>query len=458
MSVIHSPSQDIADLSPLTPLSPSTDDEFDYDATPTISPYHSRRGPRRSQRRRHRRPQTPPTPTKTHGDLDYTDSLFSQFTRSIALIPTPFEAYSPDSCKTLLDALCVELPASPIYLFHNKKSFLSGTKTPTQTEIDLNIAERLESVVYAEEMLTPLLEQTSYSLSRRRFDWEQKWQETHAFINAIHPFHTVVGMPPVIHSEKDQEDWFLGMLLRPALLARLEYKGLDIPRWNGQHTTPNACGPYVSSSAGTQGVIPDALIMDGVDVLGVAEVKTDRVLLLTTENIGLFHSLQRHHVVVEKDKNSGEPVNHPLPGRAIRFVWPTRLNLIEDKQSKILIQVWSQMVTKDCDYAILSSYTHTIFFYKLEKTLYMSRVFTADSMTRLAMFCWVSLMFGDLDADDLDLPECDTSWWRNLPDYAKHKAAGGIIQETLPRIPPKPKPVPAHGRSLRSTSGRPTNA
>ncbi|KAJ3557043.1 hypothetical protein NM688_g1687 [Phlebia brevispora] len=409
----------------LTPLTAdNSDNEAGDDVTPTRSPYRSgRRGPQRG----HRRSQTPPTPTKAGGAVVDTDLLISKF-RVLRHGPASFGAYDPDSCRTLLDALHVQLPISPIYLFPQRQ-FLSGTKTPTQTEVNVNIAEQLESIVYAEDMLTPLLDQARDLLSRHKLDWRQKSRETHAFVNAIHPYHTVVGMPPVIHSEKDQEDWFLGMLLRPALLARLEYKGPATIRWNGQHTTPDVCGPYVSSSAGKEGVIPDALIMDGVEILGVAEVKTDRVLLLTAQELLFFHALQRHHIVEEKDKDSGEPSMRPLPGRAIRFVWPTPKKPIQDQQSKILVQVWSQMVAKGCEYAILSSYTHTIFFYKLEKTLYMSNVFSTGSDVRLAMFCWVSLMFGDLDANDLDLPECETSWWKNLEGYAQHKSTAGIIAE-----------------------------
>lgn len=91
----------------------------------------------------------------------------------------------------------------------------------------------------------------------------------------------------------------------------------------------------------------------------------------------------------------------------------------------IRIQVWTQLVSSECDYGMLSSFTRTIFFYKANNTLYMSETFSNKTNVLFATYCWVQVALGRIRVKDLYLPEVKTDWWQRLRPFNSEQV--GIV-------------------------------
>lgn len=196
-------------------------------------------------------------------------------------------------------------------------------------------------------MLAPIYAIARSATADRELSWED--QKARDAIVAIHPHNTSAGLTPVIHTEKDVEDYVMNVILNPSVSAHLVS---STPRGNpypdlcstGRHADAEECSIYVSSSGDRDGAIPDALLMNGVHVEATAEVKTDKVLQLNVKDSTIFSALQRVH----KDSQGNE-----LPGAAIKFVWPVKGRKSSmSKASKVLMQVRIHAMT------LLFGYSH----------------------------------------------------------------------------------------------------
>ncbi|KZT18902.1 hypothetical protein NEOLEDRAFT_1142767 [Neolentinus lepideus HHB14362 ss-1] len=83
------------------------------------------------------------------------------------------------------------------------------------------------------------------------------------------------------------------------------------------------------------------------------------------------------------------------------------------KETKLLVQVWGQMLDYDVKYAVLTSYACTIFIYRdpSTNTLYLSRKYKPTSIgTRKAVTAWFAQALGLIREDLFQLPALDEHW------------------------------------------------
>lgn len=309
---------------PLTPLGPEDDDDnewvgfsADVETTPRS---------RRFYEARDSSPSPAPTGSVSYQKFLTTPQLLPGNPRAGVFNALPFHRYNEKTCDNLYDLLRVELPTPPIFL-KSRPNFLASTKGLSQAEQGLSVEDQMTSIVFAQDMLLPLFNIASRTISTYKLDWKD--HQYRDFASSVHPYLTQNGLPPVIQSEKDSEDWVLSMLVRPAVNAHLAHLSDAVPIYRAPAAVPEDCGYYVSSSDGTGGVVPDALIMDGVTPLATIEVKTHNVISHGKRDI--FFPFQTVHT----DATTGTK----CPGRAIKFIWPEEVSDITDKESRILLQV-----------------------------------------------------------------------------------------------------------------------
>ncbi|GBE88102.1 hypothetical protein SCP_1203310 [Sparassis crispa] len=124
---------------------------------------------------------------------------------------------------------------------------------------------------------------------------------------------------------------------------------------------------------------------------------------------------------------------------ALRFWWPTAAST-NDKATKILTQVWCQLVKHNVHYVILSSYQATIFFYRdpdFPGRLHFSPTYKVKSPQSLILsFAWMASALGLLSDANVGLIAVDDTFTNELERPYLH--ASGIdaraFEKSLKRL------------------------
>ncbi|KAJ3559749.1 hypothetical protein NM688_g150 [Phlebia brevispora] len=361
----------------------------------------------------------------------------------------PFIRPNIQHFATLFDLALSSLPMPPPYK-KDDKGFMSSTKTLNQAELSMEVSpdtvnDVLQEVVYAGTMLLPIENIIEQRLSKIWLDWTD---EVHRdFVGSVSPWHTTSNLPPSINSEKDVEDWGTYATLAPAarLLDSIIHNAVR-PRPSNTAQVLPVHKPNVTSSDGEDGVIPDSIVIDEKgDIMAVVEFKSESVFdLVGTGGLPIFDLIAGYHKINGVERR----------GRAMKFLWPkvtatkvkgdkTKFSVDEepDIQTKLLIQVWTQMVIKKVDYAKLSSFNTSIFFYRKDQRLYMSQAYDSSDQLILATLSWMMLAFGLAKPEDMHLPEVDNTWYDNddrlvkAIESARLENISGIVVATMPALP-----------------------
>lgn len=301
-------------------------------------------------------PITPPTPT-ARNQPPRSPSHESTVPRGWKLVEThksaddgvgPFARYDEFTCRSLAHLIGTGLHPGPRYHDADKKNkSLASTKELSSTELTLREDLQLTRIVFAPNMLAPLMKLVKTELSSLELRFEERIHSD--FVPAVSAWHTFLGLSRRVNSEKDVEDWVGRVILAPALHVVLALREKVIPdlHHDEQATFPlrhlmREGGPYVAS-APTKGSIPDAVVVDDrEEIKGTAEVKTENVL----RQDSTYHSHQHGGIlgpVLEPHQVNGQPTL----GRAVKFIWPTDSSSHSneedksDSQTRILVQVRS---------------------------------------------------------------------------------------------------------------------
>lgn len=260
----------------------------------------------------------------------------SQSSESIRVPEIEMQPYGPiveSEGTTVFELLQTMLPDTPRYYIEptetGKRKVLASTKAITETVLRVPFRNRLQKIVYAPDMFDDVMVELYHLLSTTAMtiDWSKKAHVR--WVEGVHPYATSARLPQVIHSEKDIEAYFYGVILRPALAVILALKSGEIP--GDQH----AEFPFLSSSVQqtTKGaVVPDVIsVSEGrypnEKIACRGEVKCFNVIH-TKDDTGIEHILRKLQV---------HGPNFPL-GYAIRFKWP-RTTGGHNVQTKVLTQV-----------------------------------------------------------------------------------------------------------------------
>ncbi|TDL16459.1 hypothetical protein BD410DRAFT_844355 [Rickenella mellea] len=294
-------------------------------------------------------------PPETHDGLESEDpEITGDFT------PPP-PAGAPLSLRVILRTAPPQ--CRPVY----DAKALQGTRAPTLLEVQQD--ERLQKIVVAKTLVQQLLPAADKLIDGLGIDPTNV--DEHVWLTSVHPSYTSRDLPLVIRTEHDVEDWAIPVLIRSALaiikaITRSKSASATQPDSSSpfQHVTE---GKYPNiTSAGGKRSIPDGIVLvkeDGAKV--TVEIKSPPVM-------------NSQNATSKYPPPFSQPLmswpNMPI-GRAMKFIWPGSLVDLNglNKQTKIIMQVWSQMVAWKVKYAILTSYSTTIFFVKKGKdTLFMS--------------------------------------------------------------------------------------
>lgn len=257
----------------------------------------------------------------------------------------PFARYDEFTCRSLAQLIRTGLHPGPRYDAGDKNKSLASTKELSLTELTLPENLQLTRVVFAPNMLSPLMKRVKTELSSLELRFEERVHSD--FVPAVSAWHTFLGLTRRVNSEKDVEDWVGRVILAPALHVVLALREKAIPdlHHEGQATFPlqhlmREGGPYVAS-APTKGSIPDAVVVDDdEEIKGTVEVKTENVL----QQELAYHTFHHGGGILAPILVAHVVDNQPTLGRAIKFIWPTHpsSNSEEDKsdpQTRILVQV-----------------------------------------------------------------------------------------------------------------------
>lgn len=313
------------------------------------------------------------------------------------------------------------LPHPPPYLKPHQSDFLTQTKDTSKTELNLSHEARLEHVVFAPEMFKDLTSgvQNELEATPIRSPEHDKLQ-TIMGLN----YRTEV-LPHKISSEKDVELWIFYVVLMTVWdILRLIVK------------LPTGVQEYwFSSSTGDGGTRPDFSLMRDPNNKFVLTVEVKASKVIATRDGTIFSNYQ---VLPAKLNDSGIP--------AMKFNWPTKKN--DEKSTKIFVQVitpvlhqdtkssdsratepatkiWNQMHIKDVLYAMLSTYEHTIFFYRdpaLSKTLFFSSTYESNEPILIPAIS--EFMMAALYNTKLNHSKIDFEWYLDLPEFQKQNKEG----------------------------------
>ncbi|KAL0959451.1 hypothetical protein HGRIS_014695 [Hohenbuehelia grisea] len=228
------------------------------------------------------------------------------------------------SKDTLVQLLRTQYPPIPVQLAATSTSRVS-TNTRTLTEADLALLQekQLSGVV----PFPPLLDQLYERVFKLLADIDLS--DPH-FLCKINPDIIGSHLPRYIFTEHDTEDYLWALYVRPALALLHHFFSRNY------RSTPF---PNVSSVGGIAPVPDGGLFTKLNEIMAIVEVK----------NNGVLEHMQAH---LEQLLRSWPQM--PL-GRAAKFNWPQTPHKL-NKSTKIICQVWSQMVAKKVKYGVLSSY------------------------------------------------------------------------------------------------------
>ncbi|KAJ3547335.1 hypothetical protein NM688_g5414 [Phlebia brevispora] len=347
----------------------------------------------------------------THGTSERDLGSFSTGGTRAAPALHPYHVLNEYHGMTVWELLHVVLPDAPPYYREpdgpdKPPLVLKSTKALREAVLRTPSDRRLRKIVYANDMLEPVLIALQPILSRFVIDWSNK--KHRAWVWAVHPYYTRQHLPKKIHSEKDIEAWIYGILLRPSVVVGLTIEAGSIP--GNQHVEfPFLSSAVQKSQAGD--IIPDIILVasgehPNEEIVLRTEAKSRNVIYQWQggSNEHLFSDLQR------------EAADYPV-GHAIKFEWPGTLRK-QTTLTKVLVQIWEQIMEdrKEEVYNILSCYDVGTFAARRGDTLYLSRNCGVRDKLLLMTCCMVAHSLGVITSK-LDLPEPDTSKWsKNIRD------------------------------------------
>ncbi|KAL0955632.1 hypothetical protein HGRIS_001865 [Hohenbuehelia grisea] len=317
----------------------------------------------------------------------------------------------PFAQKVLLyDVLTQGLPkVPPAVSFAKSGKPSTDTRDPCDADWELGPADQLVHLVPYPPMMDVILPKIKALLKEYSFDAQNLW------LNRLTPESRLFHHPAQICSEHDTTDLVLGGLWRPsvAIVQYCKYGSIEPQLF-----------PNVSSIGGTAPV-PDLMLFNTPTDreryvrAATGEIKTHSVL-----NVSIQEELA---AITESWK--GMPL-----GRSLRFFWPIKGETNLPKLTKVIVQVWSQMVHHKVNYAMLSSYQCTYFFARRpedQNTLFISRAYS-EQEAAAATLAFTAVALGELvKKEDFKLPPVSTKHW---PAEGMQRPPGsGIHPATLPQ-------------------------
>ncbi|KAJ3559586.1 hypothetical protein NM688_g248 [Phlebia brevispora] len=313
------------------------------------------------------------------------------------------------------DLLRIQLPPSPPPKNDDFNS-LSKTKEMSYTEMSMPQEERMTAIVYAPLMLDKLITKVKKELAMLKIDFEIDID----FVVATSPWHTR--------------------------------------------------GPYIGSCPGDKRSIADAALHEkGPSLKAVVEVKCPNVLGIIPSDA---ESEDGGYVLSRLLKIPTDTDGNLHPGLAIKFNWPTDEppfpkgtkppNL--DTETRILVQIWTQLLKNKCDMGMLSAYLLSIFTHHVDDVMYMSAAYRSTEEILFATVAWmaVALELPGYERSELSLPEPDMKLWSHPQvELSELYGAIGVVEPTTPgffdeQVPSTQRSTsqPAHGPNGRASLAR----
>ncbi|KAH8111273.1 hypothetical protein DFH11DRAFT_1546671 [Phellopilus nigrolimitatus] len=295
----------------------------------------------------------------------------------------------------------LDLGENPIVPPMRNTGTAAGTKAVSKKELSTVKKHRLHGIAYIPNLVEKdIMGHAQQIAKKKKLDTGD--DSTKMWLAHVDPKYTTAHtfLPPVINSEQDSRDWFNTVLARPALSA-LHYCKDKNTVSTGKD--PLAITPYLASSSGEKGVIPDGILVKGEWTVFKKKGKTMLTIEMKTPN-ALGNTFDK---LLRKRYKSGKAVVVP-------FVWPKKEDSTVDAVTRILTQVWAQLMANNADCAMLSTYDQTIHVYRNSKDrdniLYMSRAIALDKNSLRRTFAWMTLAFGDTELPKdraFSVPEVD---------------------------------------------------
>jgi hypothetical protein len=295
--------------------------------------------------------------------------------------------------STLLERLRVPLPNCPPML-----SSAIAASTRGATVAELVISTPLESVIVDRYWVHDMIPYYEQMINNVRFNPTNDAAHD-AWFNRIDPAHTLENLTPVIVNEMDSSQWFMNVICSPALAVVRAI----ISR------TPETNNHYFICSAPANAPIPDRLFYSSIAYQPNGSAELPPTLKATLE-LKTPNSLKPDVFDFLRGDEQMKSKKGSRYLRSIKFWWPWRAGTGRPAQRLIVqvhpisptsesvsylsvSQVWAQMVSKNVNYALLSSYDSTIFFHRRpnERTLAMSKVYrSTDSDILIAMISFLA--------------------------------------------------------------------
>lgn len=307
----------------------------------------------------------------------------------------------------LSDVFNLQLPDCPAM---RSATTSSTTRRPTKTERTQSSNKQLQWVVYDEDMADRVVGEALKIAEKVNIDEQDEKLRT-KWRGRVYPEHTATLLPDVINSEQDAREWIHQVLVQPALgCLRATHHG-DISGIDLKELI------VASSPAEKHKVIADGLFYTN-------RVADKRVLCLEYKTSNSL--LPDQFLFRQADLHYSERRQGIRGKQALRFFWPGRKASRLAHDTKILVQVWSEMMDNDVRHCILSSYQTTFFLYRpadMSNTLFVSKNYQVEAGQRPGVMGLIySWMLSSLGEIDIKLPPVDSDWMQALGDYYEKEA------------------------------------
>ncbi|EPQ50078.1 hypothetical protein GLOTRDRAFT_134276 [Gloeophyllum trabeum ATCC 11539] len=268
----------------------------------------------------------------------------------------------------------------------------SSTKGPTDAQRTMLERKQLRWVIYDEDLAERVAQKADAIAAKVEIDERDDTLRT-SWRGRVYPPHTSTLLTRMVNSEEDAREWIHQVLVHPALACVRATRGNGIGGIVGEQL-------YIASSPAEEA----KAIADGL-------FYTDRF------SKKRFDKIQKNPYIADGAlSNAGK--------RAARFLWPGPDAERIHHDTKLLVQVWTEMLDNNVQHAVLTSYETTLFFYRpLEdlNTLFMSKSYRIEAgmqndPTLRAIYAWMLSALGSLD---VELPRVDADWKTRLTTYLK---------------------------------------
>ncbi|KII85397.1 hypothetical protein PLICRDRAFT_314672 [Plicaturopsis crispa FD-325 SS-3] len=284
----------------------------------------------------------------------------------------------------------------------------SSTRDVAAFEYGYDLTERLDGIVYQQTLASQLLVEARELVDHLEIDDqipEQAW-----WYSKVSPKKSHSGMPNKVHSEADSRKWFEHVFSFPALCGIRAFCSDSLD----EASNPFEIWPVIKSCHGKRSFpTPDLVLVQGW--IGVLEEIDVATIELKTDNslpLNLFIDIQDPRIETDE-----------LGSIVVPFDWPVDDGTPVPKQTRILVQVFSQMIKYKVQYAILSSYIATTFFY-LERIaekniLYISETYDSATLTPALVFSWMAGSLGLIPNSEFALSKPNMSYMHGrLPEWS----------------------------------------